>query len=147
MKYNGIELKEITEPQIINPPKEMLVWDDCDVEDILEGKCDLKCVKAYGIIADSRAMVIGLDDGDMVFFDHCAEIPEEPKPRRATNRELSKWIAQGNGECKAICSGAYATTSYAYKGADDGELEIELRIRKWDDTEWHEPTTDYMGLE
>ena len=27
MKYKGIELKEITEPQIFNPPKKMLVWD------------------------------------------------------------------------------------------------------------------------
>lgn len=26
MKYKGIELKEITEPQIFDPPKKMLVW-------------------------------------------------------------------------------------------------------------------------
>jgi hypothetical protein len=28
---------------------------------------------------------------------------------------------------------------------DDGDLKI--KVRKWDDTEWHEPTVEYMGLE
>lgn len=27
MKYKGIELKEVTELQLFNPPKKMLVWD------------------------------------------------------------------------------------------------------------------------
>lgn len=27
MEYKGIELKEVTEPQLFNPPKKMLVWD------------------------------------------------------------------------------------------------------------------------
>lgn len=29
MEYNGIKLKEVTESQIVDPPKKMLVW-DCD---------------------------------------------------------------------------------------------------------------------
>ena len=29
MEYNGIKLKEVTESQIIDPPKKMLVW-NCD---------------------------------------------------------------------------------------------------------------------
>ena len=28
MEYKGIELKEVTEPQLFNPPKRMLVWDN-----------------------------------------------------------------------------------------------------------------------
>ena len=27
MKYKGIELKEVTEPQLFDPPKKMLVWE------------------------------------------------------------------------------------------------------------------------
>ena len=43
MKYKGIELKEITEPQVFNPPRVMVVWDndankkECIVAAILPG--------------------------------------------------------------------------------------------------------------
>ncbi len=150
MNYNGIELKEITEPQIFNPPKEVLVWDDCDAEAIMEGNCDLKRVKSYGIIADTGARVICLDYGDMVFFEHCADIPEKPKPRRATNRELAKWLAQGNGEWGKIFCGEIkkADISWWYEpGFESETLQNEICVRKWGDTEWHEPDVKYMGLE
>ena len=31
MKYKGIELKEVTKPQLFDPPKKMFVWDHCRV--------------------------------------------------------------------------------------------------------------------
>ena len=27
------------------------------------------------------------------------------------------------------------------------QIMDEIKVRKWSDTEWHEPTVDYMGLE
>lgn len=49
--------------------------------------------------ADVLAIVNGRESGYPVItktgtYRHCAEIPEEPKPRRVTNRELSKWFAK-----------------------------------------------------
>lgn len=32
-------------------------------------------------------------------------------------------------------------------GYERETLQSEMRVRKWSDTEWHEPTVDYMGLE
>ena len=71
---------------------------------------------------------------------------EEPKPRRATNRELAKWIARGNGEVKDIIDVVLSFCSYP-TGLENTEVRNGIKTRKWDDTEWHEPTVDYIGLE
>lgn len=80
MNFNGHELKEITKPQIFDPPKKMLVWNN---------------IMDYAITSLVVAIVERMDgicaichDGEI--YPYCAEIPEEPKPRRSTNRELAK---------------------------------------------------------
>lgn len=147
MKYKGHELVEITEPQVFNPPKEMLVWDECDEEEILKGKYEPQRVMVYGIIATTGGRVVALFNGDMVYFEKCAEIPEEPKQRRATNREVSKWLAQGNGEIVDMDNDQTAWTLLQYlSGNENRELLEGFKVRKWDDEEFHEPTIDYLGI-
>ena len=138
MEYNGIKLTEVTESQIIDPPKKMLVW-DLDPGIVLE--------------ADVLAIVNGRDCGYPVItktgtFTHCAEIPEAPKPRRATSRELSKWLAKGHGEYTntVCCTTSYTTYEYFLDSAES-EVSENILVRKWDDADWHEPTVDYMGIE
>lgn len=138
MKYNGIELKEFTSDKtvILNPPKEMLVWDLGDVE-----PCK-RMVMAYVPGRTFRPVITRGEE-----YSSCAEIPEEPKPRRATNLELMKWLAQGKGYCNNILSsGVWATYEFDADIADKPCFE-SFRVRKWEDKEWHEPTADYMGLE
>lgn len=70
-------------------------------------------------------------------------------PRRATNRELSRWLALGNGEFtegrECTSGGPYTKTSYYYDAAvSDNPVPDETRIRKWEDADWHEPTISYM---
>ena len=91
MKYKGIELKEFEseKPVLFDPPKRMLVWNDCDDEPSKDN------VFAFIPKAKTHFPVIGTDDS----FEHCAEIPEV-MCRRATNRELAKWLVQGNGQDK-----------------------------------------------
>lgn len=69
-----------------------------------------------------------------------------------TKRELARWLAQGNGECCPImdvgsgCVGE-CTTHYHYEDKHrDNPLAEYIHIRKWGDTEWHNPTREYMGL-
>ena len=133
MKYKGKELKEITTPQIIDPPKKMIVWGDA-VEP------EVQTVYAIVRTKDGRTQAIG----DWR-WEHCAEIPEEPKPRRATNRELAMWLAQGKGE---QFEGGCVIHRHSYL-PDNTNKEVGdgFMIRKWDDTDWHEPTVDYMGIE
>lgn len=141
MEYKGIKLTEVTGSQIVNPPKEMFVWD-------YDPGCLLR--------ADVLAIVNGRESGYPVItktgtYRHCAEIPEEPKPRRATNRELSKWLAKGHGEytntqCSKCAASSYSTYAYLFD-SEESEVNYNILVRKWDDVGWHEPTVDYMGIE
>ena len=78
-------------------------------------------------------------------YIHCAEIPEV-MCRRATNRELAKWLVLGNGQYQV--SGGRIWTEHHYDiGQDDDACSKFILVRKWDDTEWHKPTREYLGLE
>lgn len=142
MQYKGIELVEITEPQIFDPPKTMVVWRDDGKEPIID--------EVIAIFAKSCNFQYRVVLNDCSFYSHCAFIPEKPAPRMATNRELSKWLAQGNGQVSKVEDGVmYTSSSWDYHRKDDSFVkeEYRLRVRKWDDTDWHEPTIDYLGLE
>lgn len=142
IKYNGMELDEVTEPQIFDPPRTMLVWVDCSghVED------NVKKAEVVAILPRTalKYPIITEDDGG---YEHGAFIPKKPAPRRATNRELAKWLAQGNGEwCNCIGDSSRAAIEWWY---DQGHSETKANnvfVRKWDDTEWHSPDVEYMGI-
>ena len=157
MKYKEMDLKEITEPQIFDPPKKMVVWDSqCS-------KIEERTVSA--IVKDAKndtwAIAHPCFIGDILeYWAHCAEIPEEPKPRMATYRELAKWLAQGNGDAlvlmqmtNGLSREVVTTSSHYFSGKDNEAVSYGYNgqhckgVRKWDDTEWHEPTADYIGLE
>ena len=131
MKYKGIELKQITTSQIFDPPKEMLVWDYVD-------SAPFK-MPVHAIVASKTFPVIA-EEGD---YQYCAEIPETP---RVTNRELSKWLAKGHGEYRNQIGAV--SNLYIYVDLEtDVAVPSYIRVRKWDDADWHEPTVDYMGIE
>ena len=137
MKYKGIELNKFTSdrPVLFDTPKKMLVWD--------EGFDDALVLDVFAYLPWRPLPVIG----HTRTWKYCAEIPVEPKPRRATEMELARWLAQGNG-CFTNVDGDYCWTSTEYDGTNPGkECNPDWRVRKWDDKEWHEPTADYMGLE
>ena len=137
MKYKGTELKEFASdrPVLFDTPKKMLVWD--------EGFDDALVLDVFAYLPWRPLPVIG----HTRTWKYCAEIPEETKPRRATEMELARWLAKGNG-CFTNVDGDYCWTSTEYDGTNPGkECNPDWRVRKWDDKEWHEPTADYMGLE
>lgn len=132
MEYNGIKLKEVTESQIVDPPKKMLVQ-DCDPGNVYK--------------TDVLAIVKGRESDYLVItttgvFRHCAEIPEA---HLVTNRELSKWLAKGRGECRNQIG--LVSNYYVYDETEsDLPVPNSVRVRRWDDNEWHEPTV-YMCIE
>ena len=132
MKYKGIELKEVTEPQSFNQPKPMLVWDSDEKRPVELNVCAIVNREDFRVITERSA------------WRHCAEIP---KPKNITHRELAKWLAQGNGEMRrGNMSMIFTSLSYASALGNDPIDEFTL-VRKWDDTEWHKPTREYLGLE
>lgn len=143
MKYKGIELKEFTSdrPLVFEIPKRMLVWDN-EPEPGAE-PCVHKVCTVYAYVPQCRFPVKCMDEE----WKHGVEIPKILEPRCATNREVAKWLGQGLGQCRSIVSDS-VWTEYVYTlGEDMLTCSSNTRIRKWDDTEWHKPTVDYMGLE
>ena len=133
MEYKGIELKEVTEPQFFNPPKKMIVWDHYG--DVVE-------LKVYAVVnrgADSSPVIC-----QYTTWKHCAEIPES-KPKSVTYRELARWLSEGNGE---VMWANNVLSNWNYSTDEESKaLDESLSVRKWDDTEWHKPTREYIGLE
>ena len=71
----------------------------------------------------------------------------KPKPKRMTNRQLAKWLAQGNGEvCTEGGVGAYQTEGYPLDKSN-AEVHSNLLVRTWDSDEWIEPTVDLIKEE
>ena len=136
MKYKGIEIKEFTSenPVMFEPPKLMLVWN--------EGASEPSKDNVFAFIPKTHFHAIG----SYYTFEHCAEIPEV-MCRRATNRELAKWLVLGNGQYKVSGSKWIWTEHYYDIGVDDEACSSSIKVRKWGDKEWHEPTLEYLGLE
>ncbi len=137
--YHGMELEEqlYSEPTIINDSREAIVWNDYANKDRV-------IVLSY----DPRSKYPVRSNNDRIWM-HFAFIPEKPAPRRATNRELAKWLAQGKGEWGISKFGVIEKAEIGWfydTGYEKQTLQSELRVRKWDDTEWHEPTVDYMDI-
>lgn len=137
MKYKGIELKEFTsdKPVVFDPPKKMLVWSDRTLNPGTERVLAYLPTRYFPVVLKADSLT------------HCAEIPEETKPRRATNVELMKWLTTGNGLGRNIMGNLIWTSYDIDNECADDACDEHIRIRKWDDDEWHEPTEDYMGLE
>lgn len=90
--------------------------------------------------ADVDKLIESMKAGDNI------GLPDPPKPRRATNRELSRWMAQGNGECLGSQDDADTAWNYPQE-CSDTDVREGAKVRKWEDTEWHEPTVDYLFKE
>lgn len=149
MNYKGIELKDISgTPQVIDPPRKMLVWDDDHNGKEISYESPRKVTVLAIVDSDKLNGRVIAENTGFARYGHCAELPTE----YATIRQISRWLAEGNGEVSEgidIGGGVYCKSSlYHHSGKDDASSEgSALRIRKWDDTEWHEPTLEYMGLE
>ena len=60
--------------------------------------------------------------------------------RRMTNRELSEWLAKGNGEVKNLGYTINISTSYFYKNNTENEnVDDNICIRDFGSDEWREP--------
>ena len=133
MEYKGIELKEVTEPQFFNPPKKMLVWNTDYGCPSTANVCSIINRDNFRVITENAA------------WRHCAEIPEVLESKLVTCRELTSWLAKGNGEVKD--NDVVYSNWYYYNYQENNSIKDSLLVRKWDDTEWHKPTREYFGLE
>jgi hypothetical protein len=136
MLYKGQELTPITKlQQIFDPPKEMLVWDNGSNEPQIERVCAITMRRPYPIITCESC------------YDFCAEIPEEPKPKRATNLQLSEWLAKGNGMWKYKDELVAYISIFSHIDSLENEVDDDILIRPFGTTEWVEPTLENIGID
>ena len=69
-------------------------------------------------------------------------IKPEPEKRRMTLNELAKWLAQGNGQVCNTNTESCSTYIAYYKSENDNVCSPYIRIRAWDEEEWHEPLVE-----
>ena len=144
MYYKGKELVEVTEPQVFNPPQEMLVWDfeSCSSNGISKKKV-LAILPNKEEYRQKDIKPVLATDGTK--WNFCANVPAQ---RRATNLEFSRWLSQGNGQVHTDSNCGMTDTAVIYDDkCDDTPVRDGLMARKWGDKEWHEPTVEYLGLE
>jgi hypothetical protein len=150
INYNGMELEEFTSDKPVAFPKgtRAVFWEDDIAKDIFRFEGEIISYLPY-LKDPAVPFNCIMHNGSHATFGHCAILPDPPKPRRATNRELSRWLAQGNGEYKEIITDHDCCMTYFYYSdrGRDVELPKGIKVRKWSDTEWHEPTVDYIRLE
>ena len=135
MKYNGIELTEITTPQIFDPPRRMFVWDRGSHEPRIERVCAITMRNHYRVITVESC------------YDYCAEIPEEPKPTRATYIQLIEWLAKGNGVYRFFENAGIRMDISVADGSANKVLAPDMQIRLFGTDKWVEPTLENMGME
>lgn len=111
------------------------------------------CLSRFSSSCESYPFVRREDDLHYRFFyyDPALYISMPTTSRVATYRELSRWLAQGNGEycyygddsrCKSDCF-----NELRYRDEDGDETVRDIMVRKWNDTEWYNPIASYLGLE
>lgn len=109
--------------------------------------CDLDKIDGieYGYLIRGFRDGKWIDDDDYEWL-HAYPIKWNNKPKkRMTYRQLSKWLAKGNGvlwksECNHV---EFTSHNYITKYADN-EVMDDWKVRKWDSEEWIEPTTDLL---
>ena len=128
-------MKELTyEDWIKNPiPRMMWVWDDNE-----NNKVQRKVI--YIIDKPITYQVIALIKSELSTesFMHCAEI-EEPKTRRMTKKELSRWLRENPTREWKYNDGNSVCSVYSYnENRGDEEVRNDIVIRE-NDGEWKEP--------
>ena len=132
-------MKEVTyEDWLRNPtPRMMWVWDN-DEKDKVQRKV------VYVIKGSSCCYPIRVtrnDDTDYEAYKHCAEI-EEPKTRRMTNKELSRWLREKPTREWKYKNGISVYGYYGYEEKCVNEEVPDNFLIREDDGDWKEPLVE-----
>ena len=131
-------MKEVTyEEWQKNPtPRMMWVWDSFEND-----KKQRKVIYISELGIPYSIFALTEDKLDIEHFKHCAEI-EEPKTRRMTNKELSRWLrGKPTREYKYLTSDYICNTFDYREYKQDEEVSEDMRIRE-DDSEWFSPLVE-----
>lgn len=85
-------------------------------------------------------VVLTSDNITTANYKHCAEI-EEPKTRRMTNKELSRWLREKPTRERISFDGCICSIHNYNEKCESEEVRKGILIRE-DDSEWREPLVE-----
>ena len=133
-------MKEVTyEEWQKNPtPRMMWVWDDNERYKVI------RKVIYFLENKDAPFPVVALDGIITDNYKHCAEIEEpEPKTRRMTHKELSRWLRENQTREFVDSRGRELIFCHHSYYADEASKEVpEAFLIREDDGEWREPLVE-----
>ena len=136
-------MKEVTyEDWQKNPtPRVMWVWDISERDKVIR--------KVIYFIENKNAhypiVALSSDGNIAACYKHCAET-EEPKTRRMTNKELSRWLREKPTREYKYQTSDYICSTFDYREyVQDEEVSVDMRIRE-NDGEWREPLVEIVNL-
>lgn len=135
-------MKELTyEEWQKNPtPRMMWVWDD-DEEQMEKHKVLYVLSEEEAPVSDYRVIALTIEHNSIVSrYIHCAEI-EEPKTRRMTNKELSRWLREKPTRERISFDGCICSIHNYNEKCESEEVRKGIRIRE-NDGEWREPLVE-----
>lgn len=134
INYKGMELKEVVLdiPTFFNTNQEAIVWND-------SANKDRVIVYSY----DPRSQYPVRSNNDRI-WKHFAFIPEKPAPRMATWEQLAYWLVDGRGLVLDGNTNRVDTGVFFSRENMQEEVGERWQVMARGDTEWHEPTVDYM---
>ena len=132
-------MKVITyEEWLRNPtPRMMWVWD-------VNEKDKIRRKVVYVVKGGPRNYPVRAttdDDTDYEAYRHCAEI-EEPKTRRMTNKELSRWLREKPTREWKYKDGISVYGYYGYEEKHVNEEVLNSIFIREDDGDWKEPLVE-----
>lgn len=114
---------------------------------------DVKKAHKEGKVIEVRDLISGqwIVPKEPIFLPERAgdyRIKDDKDGDNVTQREISMWLALGKGECKFVDgSSDIVLHSYSYReGIGDELVKDDVRVRAWNDKEWHKPTRKYMRI-
>ena len=132
-------MKELTyEDWQKNPtPRMMQVWDISERDKVIR--------KVIYFIENKNAhypiVALSSDGNIAACYKHCAET-EEPKTRRMTYKELSRWLREKPTREYKYLTSNFICCDYDYREENqDKEAHEDILIRE-DDSEWREPLVE-----
>jgi hypothetical protein len=138
INYNGMELEEFVPEDscFFDPPKKAVFISEDHIP-----------IREKRLFSFDKRFHSPFTDEDNLCWPHCAILPDPPKPRRATWLEVARWCATGNGLVYDTYRDRIDTGIMFKSFEGDEPIMDKIKVRKWSDTEWHEPDVFYMGLE
>ena len=131
-------MKEVTyEDWQKNPtPRMMWVWDSNE-----NAKQKRKVIYFLDPKLSYSVLALTEDKTSTEHFKHCAEI-EEPKTRRMTHKELSRWLREKPTREYKYLTSDYICSTFDYREyKQDEEVSEDMRIRE-NGGEWLEPLVE-----